>query len=67
MIMIILLYGSRLGKLLIDNDSFFTHSILYKEIVSDDLLRLYAIQTTHRKFIDRVHNPIVIMNDLKST
>ena len=39
---------------------------MYKELVSDDILWLYVIQITHSKFIDKVHNLLVIMNDLKS-
>ena len=65
MILRLLVYGSRFPQILIDKDSVLTHSLLYKKLISDDLLWFYAIQITHRRFIDKVHELLLIINYLK--
>ena len=61
----LLLARSRFPPLLIDKVVVFMHIFLYKGLISDDLLRFYDIIFTHKKFLDKLCNLLVLLNSLK--
>ena len=48
----------------VDKVAVFTHRFLYKGIIGEDILGLYEIHVTHKKFLDKLLNLLVIMNNL---
>ena len=58
----LLFAGSRFPLLWIDKIMVFTHILLYKVLIGDELLWSYEIHVTHTKFLDKLHNLLVLMN-----
>ena len=62
LVLILLLHGNRFPIILINKVAVFTHIILYKVIICDQLLWLYEIHVTHMNLIDKFYNLLVLLN-----
>ena len=61
----LLFAGSRFPPLWIHKIAVFMRSLLYKGIIGYDILLWYKIHVTHRKFLDKLRNLLVLLNSLQ--
>ena len=62
LILRLLLASSQLPPIWIDKIAVFTHSLLHKVLISDELLWWYEIRVKHTKFLDKFRNILVLLN-----
>ena len=60
--MILILYVRGLPQIWVKNIVTFMCILLQKELIGNDLLRLYDINVTHAKFLDKICNLISLIN-----
>ena len=61
-ILILILYVRGLPQIWVKNIVTFMCILLQKELIGNDLLRLYNINVTHAKFLDKICNLISLIN-----
>ena len=62
LVLILIIYGSRFLPVWINNIAVFTHRLLYKVRIDDELLWWYEIHVTPTKFLDKLCNLLVLLN-----
>ena len=62
----LLLVVSGLLMLIANKVAVFLHILLHKGIIGNEILRLYAILATHKKFLDKLHILLVLLNGPKT-